>query len=362
MNEQKQSKVKRIALGMALVLTMGASVTSLVMGVKHNGWFAPNDQVEEELQNDKTDVNVKANGINYMSLRMSDEAVVRVSESGVKTVSKTITATVLPADAPDKSVDWSIEWCVPLEDADVGDYLTVTPDSDGSLSATITAHNGFEGATACVTATTRVGGFSAICMVRYDGAPESLSFIYNDQEISNTGSLTLTAGTTNEISLNLKNVLGAVGSKYGDFEIVSVTGTGMFVMEKQYLTNGTVNSTEDIVFNLEHGSYSYTNTVTGGSQTLTITPDEFLTASVSGDVLKINAIKSVSAYRSPFPRTGYYFKYKGTYKNPLLGGSVSQCFWSIIVKDKVSEKEALIRVNIESSVNSVALSDMIVTF
>ena len=43
-------------------------------------------------------------------------------ETGAKSVSKTITATVLPVDAPDKE--------------DVGDYLSVTPQSDGALTAT----------------------------------------------------------------------------------------------------------------------------------------------------------------------------------------------------------------------------------
>lgn len=40
----------------------------------------------------------------------------------------------------------------------------------------------------------------------YDGKPESLSFIHNGKEITNTGTVNLTAGTTNEITLNLKTL------------------------------------------------------------------------------------------------------------------------------------------------------------
>ena len=60
----------------------------------------------------------------FISLKMSAQAVTAADNS----VSKTITATVLPVDAPDKSVDWSVEWCVPLEGEDVSEYITVTPE------------------------------------------------------------------------------------------------------------------------------------------------------------------------------------------------------------------------------------------
>ncbi|UKI51953.1 MAG: hypothetical protein L6V79_07335 [Clostridium sp.] len=104
--------------------------------------------------------------------------------NGQQTVSKTITATVMPVDAPDKSVDWSIKWCTPIEGKDISEYLTLTPESDGALTATITALKGFEGGSAYVTATTRVGGFTATCLIMYDGKPESLSFIHNGKEIT----------------------------------------------------------------------------------------------------------------------------------------------------------------------------------
>ena len=95
-----------------------------------------------------------------------------------KTVSRTLTATVLPEDAPDRSVDWTLEWCVPVYDgADISDYLTIEPEYDGALSATVTAYQGFEGGSAYVTCTTRVGGYSAQCLITYDGAPESLGEI-----------------------------------------------------------------------------------------------------------------------------------------------------------------------------------------
>lgn len=76
----------------------------------------------------------------------------------------------------------------------------------------------------------------------------------------------------------LFNTLGAVGSKFGDFEITAIRGQGRFVMTKEYIVNGSIASTEEIVFNLEEGSYTYTHEVTKEKETLTITPEKFLTA------------------------------------------------------------------------------------
>lgn len=351
MNE-KSKTIKTIALITAIVLLFAGVISALVIALRNS-----NDNIGQNPTD--SDVVQTENPVNFMALSLNEGFAVAAADNGQKTVTKKITATVLPTDAPDKSVDWAVTWCVPIDGENISDYLTVTPDSDGALTATITAYKGFENASAYVTATTRVGGYTASCIVVYEGAPESLTFVYNGSEISSSGSLTLTAGTTNQISLNLKNTLGAVGSKYGDYEITKIQGQGRFTMTKEYIVNGSVSSSEDIVFNLEEGSYSYTHEVSKDTQTLTITPDQFLTASVSDDVLTVKAIKSVSSYSNGYPRTGYRFTYKGTYTDPRSGGVADTCRWYILVKEKVSGKEALIHINIESTVSSVSLSDSI---
>lgn len=363
MNEKKSSKVKGIALGMALVLTMGAAATSLAMGVKNNGWFTPDNQVEDELPNEENDANAATNGINYMSLRMSDAAVVGVSETGVKTVSKTLTATVMPKDAPDKSVDWSIEWTVPpTENADINEYLRVIPESDGALTATITAYKGFEGGSERVTATTRVGKYTAECYVNYEGAPEDFVFVQEGRDVEK---VTLLAGTTNEISLDLRNTLGAVGSKYGDYEIEYVKGHGRFTLEQRTIYLGNETLIEDITFDLEKGYLDYTYPDGLGATTdseLTISSDEFFTTAITDDVLTINVIKSVSAYQSKTVRHGCIFKYKGTYTDPRANGVPDELFWDIKVRDKVSGQWSLLTIKIESTVTGVTLSESVITF
>lgn len=203
---------------------------------------------------------------------------------------------------------------------------------------------------------------TATCLIMYDGKPESLSFIHNGKEITNTGTVNLTAGTTNEITLNLKNTLGAVGSKYGDFEIVKVKGQGRFTLTKQYIVNGSVSSTSEVVFNLEEGTYKYKDEVLGNDLTLTIKPEDFFTASISGNTLTIKAIKSESSYATPYPRTGYRFTYKGTYTDPRAGGKPDNCIWYVAVRDKVSGEESLLHIDIQSTVTSISLSDTVYSF
>lgn len=360
MYKEKTNKIKWIAVFTALILLFAGVIFSPVIAIGNKPVEAKvADSIKSAVE--PTETPVSDENIAPVALKMS-KSFTTYAANGQQTVSKKITATVMPVDAPDKSVDWSIKWCTPIEGKDISEYLTLTPESDGALTATITALKGFEGGSAYVTATTRVGGFTATCLIMYDGKPESLSFIHNGKEITNTGTVNLTAGTTNEITLNLKNTLGAVGSKYGDFEIVKVKGQGRFTLTKQYIVNGSVSSTSEVVFNLEEGVYKYKDEVLGNDLTLTIKPEDFFTASISGNKLTIKAIKSESSYASPYPRTGYRFTYKGTYTDPRAGGKPDNCIWYVLVRDKVSGEESLLHIDIQSTVTSISLSDTVYSF
>ena len=361
MYNEKSNKIRWIAVFTAIVLILAGVITSLAIAIKNK----PVGEVKKADISGNIDTETPEfdnSEFVPVALKMSKEFTVHTAENGQQSISKTITATVMPVDAPDKSVDWSIEWCTPIEGKDISEYLTLTPESDGALTATITAHKGFEGGSAYVTAKTRVGGFTATCLIMYDGAPESLSFIYNGKEVTNTGTINLTAGTTNEITLNLKNTLGAVGSKYGDFEIVKVQGQGRFTLTKQYIVNGSVSSTSEVVFNLEEGTYKYKDEVLGNDLTLTIKPEDFFTASISGNKLTIKAIRSESSYSNGYPRTGYRFTYKGTYTDPRSGGVPDNCIWYVVVRDKVSGEESLLHIDILSTVTGISLSDTVYSF
>ena len=376
-NHKKSDSIKWIAVCVAIVLLAVMVTAAMTQGFTNGNPYGWVDETKTEAPVEKTQVplsddapliittdatEVHATTAEPRLLLSAGPAMASAAADGSPTVSKTITATVMPVDAPDKAVDWSISWCTPLNDtAVVTDYLTVTPDSDGSLTATITAYQGFEGGSAYVTATTRIGGFTATCLVTYQGAPETFGFIYNGTSYNTTGGINLTAGTTNAITLDLRNTLGAVGSNYGNFEIKRIHGSGKFYLQKDKVVNGTSQTSEDIVFDLESNSYSFTDDILGDQYTLTIPMETFLTASISDNILTINAIKSEASFATQRPRTGYHFKYKGPYRDPRSPYD-SNVIWDIVVRDTVSGQETLIYVDITSTVTSVALSESYLSF
>lgn len=374
----KSDKVKWIVTGVAFLLILailGGLIAAVVTETNPKEWFEPPAEVQTGGNVDDISPGGETGSFgteitNSAHVMLTASAAVASAETG--TVSKTLTATVLPEDAPDKSVDWDVAWGVPLEgEPAVTDYVTVTPQSDGSNVATVTAHQGFEGATIYVTVTTRVGGFSAICFVTYDGAPTQFSFVYGDDEItlpSAAAPLKLSAGQTHSVELKLDNVLGAVGSKYGDFEIEDIQMLGRFNAKRQYIVNAAVKHEDEIVINLESPTfkeleYDDNSTIVEGD-IITIDPSAFIDASIEGDVLKLTVKKSETSYKYPssFPRTGTYVTYVSPYVDPRSDGTPDNCVMVIIVKEKISGISRYLYVDPISTVTGISVSDSSISF
>ena len=142
-----------------------------------------------------------------------------------QTVSKKIQAIIEPSTAKDAAVDWSVEWGEKQNGA-VTDYLTVTPDSDGSLSATVTCKQPFTGEIVVV-CVTRQGKYVATCTVTYAGQPTEITLTGITQETD--GAYRFGIGNTYEYAVEMSNPFGAVGEKFNDIA-VSVTGVGQVVL------------------------------------------------------------------------------------------------------------------------------------
>ena len=142
-----------------------------------------------------------------------------------KTVSKKIQAIIEPGTAKNASVDWSVEWGE-KQNGEVTDYLTVTPDADGSLSATVTCKQPFTGEIVVV-CVTRQGGYVATCTVTYAGQPTDITLA---GEVSETdGAYRFGIGNTYEYAVEMSNPFGAVGEKFNNVT-VSVTGVGQVIL------------------------------------------------------------------------------------------------------------------------------------
>ena len=175
---QKRNKALSAIVAVLLAIVMCASVVLGVgfgvYGKNTDDWFKKQDANQEQEQPEQPSDDNGENIENTARVSILSGATI-ASEDG--TVSKTLTATVLPADAPNKAVDWSIAWADGDSRAseNISDYITVTPASDGALTATVTCKKSFRGSVAYVKVVTREGKFEATSMITFDGIPSSLS-------------------------------------------------------------------------------------------------------------------------------------------------------------------------------------------
>lgn len=245
MSKQKSSNsgaFRAFVLTLVILILAVAVTAAMTQGFTNwnpYGWF-------DELNAEKTDAPeadapeadtpetetpaIEGNIQNSAHVKLAMSAATTAAE-GSKSV--TLTATVLPADAPDKSVDWSVEWDVAptYGENPVTDYVTVTPQSDGSNVATVTCLQGFGTDTITVTVTTRVGNYTANCELSYAGLPTSLDITVNGADTARDEGWGLDmvqvySGTTYKWDLSLDNELHYIGENFEPDYTVSVEAVG----------------------------------------------------------------------------------------------------------------------------------------
>ncbi len=119
-------------------------------------------------------------GIEMVSTKISREEYAEYGVSPMAENAYTLTATIEPANASNKAVDWSVEFVDAGDEwasgKSVTDYVTVTPTSDGALTATVTNLGEF-GAQIKVTVTSRDNSAAyASCTVDYAKKIKSIEF------------------------------------------------------------------------------------------------------------------------------------------------------------------------------------------
>lgn len=378
MNEQnkKRNSIKQGVTTVAFVLIFALITMIITSGFKDwnpYGWFTKTEPVAKEnavpiaTTEDGTEMFENETYEMPSALKFTGANVSSPSNaSETYTASVTLTATVLPTDATNKEVDWSIDWYINdiSDNAIVTDYVTVTPASDGSTTATVTCLQAFGDSSMRITVTTRIGNYVAYCFVSYEGTPTSLNFIYNDTECKSTTMITLSAGNTYDIGLKLQNNFNSV-KESGSYEITSIKGYGKYLCNGEYIMNGSVIFETETYADLETGTctYNYTNSLSETkTASYTIDTSEFLTASISDSTLSIKIIKSETSWTSGvYPRTGCYSYYTGAYQDSRAT-SPDNCYWTIYVKDTISGQTCMIYVDIVSSVSSVSLNSSSISY
>ena len=188
---------------------------------------------------------------------------VALTEDG-KTVQR-LTATVTPADATDVKVDWSIEWSGNIvnwgsgSQGTVTDYVTVTPTSDGALTADVKCLDEF-GTQAIVTASIRGReDVSATCLVDYVQKYDDVSATLTFQNGTGSQDKTWTLGSSTSVTAGFPE--GKSTS-----ELAAFNGSGSVT-----------------------ASYSDVYTIAGGAESLTISyayTDEYVAALAAAGVTR----------------------------------------------------------------------------
>lgn len=263
-------------------------------------------------------------------------------------VSQTITAVITPADAPNKAVDWSIAWADGDSRAseNISDYITVTPASDGALTATVTCKKSFRGSVAYVKVVTREGKFEATSMITFDGIPSSLSV--NASGLS-TGSgvdgfqyMVSTNGAS--LAIDLTNVFGDVGESYYNNLTFTTSASGKITIQ-----------------NYQQSRVGASWTGSESQITLESIKDSIFSVKIENNRLVITPKKTVESYYQSITGGSAYTQYTGKFKSYVANSAGSAGvtpYFTIVVK--CGDMRTDFNFRIISSVSSVSVTPGII--
>ena len=348
MNVSNRGKWFSRICGVLLVLAL--IVCTVLIGILTDGythWKAdvPSSQMMQSNEEDEF-YGYGTAKVQAVSLSMNSAAVTAANGS----VSKTLTAYVYPEDAKNKAVDWTIEWMDTEETKDISEYLTLTPDSDGSATAQLTCLQAFDGE-ALVTVTSREGAFFDTCQVLFVGNPTTLS-VDCDNLTEKTGSFgkyyEVGASNTYTFGITPGNVFGTVGAECNyTFE---VKGHGSFKTQTQYYY--TVNDGKT----WEEGTEQTVN-IADVTTVSKYEPSVF-DWSVSGDKLTVTVNCTLESYYTSSVRNGNMI----TYENRFREYTDDNWYYEVIVTETNSDVSTSFKVRPVKTVTNVVLADDIVTF
>ncbi len=321
-NHKKSDKIKWIVAFTLIAIILLGMAMMIITNLRENEEKPKDDTVVSE-QVAENDFNMQANSTSKIRLMSYGVSTVSADAS----VSKTLVATVLPATAENKLVDWSVSWAEE-NSAPVTDYVTVTPASNGSTTATVTCKKAFTG-NIVVTVTTRESGYTADCIVTFLGIPTDITV---SGAISPTNGEYLTGiGDTYTFNIALTNPFNSVGSQYNNVTC-SVNGVGSMILGTYQSTTGS-------------GSYWYEDA--DKTVTLESLKDKFISVSYSNNVLSITTISSIESYygkleRIDGGRTRYYTDKFRSY--------VDDCYFNVTIKENNSGLTKTMKIRFDDSV------------
>ena len=301
-----KEKFKWIAVFTALILLFAGVISALAIAIGNKpAEVKPDGQENVSAATENNPAVILTMGqATLMGVKRAPDIGVIENPTEQVYVSQTVTATINPSTVVDKYVTWSVAWAsdAPLKDKDISEYIKVTDESQGNLTATINCYKSFKGSKAILTCTTRQGGKTGTVDIVYEGVPSSMVINapsgVTKYNLGKDSVDLLYAGKTYSLNLAIDNVFHDVGTKFNDFD-VTVTGVGT-VQWADYVINP-----RGTGFNID-----YSNIPTMALDSM---KSKLVSATVENGVLKIEAKDSYFNYYEAFNVNETYGGANGTY-------------------------------------------------
>ncbi len=377
--EHKRSDTVKWVLTLFAFILVGVMLAGIILG-----WFDKKDElpVEEEQTEQAAVTDGEGNAMDEdtvypMPEKMSFSAAAFVEPlaqfgeptgtvTSEQSVDVRIEAYVYPESAANKEVDFSVAWGnAPTHGSEqVTNYLTVTPDSDGSTMATVSCKKSFGDDTIVITVTTREGGYTATCTVSFTGIASGIEITSSTATKKSTSArgeyYELGTSKTYTFDIGLTN---AFDDAAGNLSVTEIGGEGNMYFGSRYSNDG--------------GYYNYEDVYQKNIGELA---DKFITsATISGTTLTIKTGSSVlENYYSEYAYDEWdyyyakdaflvelddYWNIKGpsdTFYNDnskYNAQNIGSCYFYVTVKDSISGLTETVRLWVVSSVSGVSLSN-----
>lgn len=277
-----------------------------------------------------------------------------------------IEAYVYPESATNKAVDFSVAWGnAPTHGSEqVSNYLTVTPDSDGSTTATVSCKKSFGDDTIIITVTTREGGYTATCTVSFTGIASGIEITSSTATKKSTSARGeyYELGTSKTYTFNI-GLTNAFNDAAGNLSVTEIGGEGnMYFGNGSYNDGGYINFTDMVQKSIGEFADDFITSATISGNTLTVKtgskilenyyssygPDEYFITDIYYDryVVEMNDDWSIKDSSDTF-------RNQNAQSNAQNIGS---CYFYVTVKDSISGLTETVRLWLVSSVSGVSLS------
>ena len=342
-----------IALAVAVVLLFAGVFASVAMDIAQTQ--AINNLQTEVFEGNEATGSLKAEefvteteatAMSRVKIHASAPRLMSNAEAGIATiaedyVAQELTATIFPNTASNILVDWTVAWESTSQTADIAQYITVNPTYAGSRVCEVRCFKALPG-NAVITVTTRDGGHTAKCTVKFVGIPSTMTVTNStlDRDISGNYVVSMFERATYNFDINLNNIFNSVGTTYKNYSVVSVTPFGNIMAGSQC--------------DYGDGTVDWSSVQ---STPLSTYKSDFV-ATVSGSTLKVN-IPNVSGLYTNYSETSSETMYDDYFYSAIEGET---CGVTVVVKN-TSGLTATVKIVFDSdAVVSVSLDESSLTF